>query len=55
VGWRPDPESILTAHGGMLELADSGDPEVAAEALRRLAFRQRIVYSGRGPVITTEK
>jgi hypothetical protein len=39
VGWRPKPESILTAHGGTLELADSGDPEVAAEALRRLAER----------------
>jgi hypothetical protein len=54
-GWRPEPESILTADGGTLELADSGDPDFAAEVLRRLAGRERIVYSGRGPVITMEK
>ena len=33
---RPAPESILTADGGALELADSGDPATAALVLRRL-------------------
>jgi hypothetical protein len=39
MGWLPKPEAILTAHGGTLELASSGDPAVAAEVLRRLAER----------------
>jgi hypothetical protein len=39
VSWRVHPESILTADNGTLELADSGDPEVAAQALSRLAER----------------
>jgi hypothetical protein len=39
VGWLAEPESILTADNGTLELADSGDPAVAAEALARLADR----------------
>jgi hypothetical protein len=39
VGWLREPESILTADNGTLELADSGDPEVAADVLRRLAER----------------
>jgi hypothetical protein len=37
MGWLPKPESILTAANGTLELADSGDPAVAAGVLRRLA------------------
>ena len=39
MGWLREPESILTADNGTLELADSGDPEVAADVLRRLAER----------------
>jgi hypothetical protein len=39
VSWLREPESILTADNGTLELADGGDPEVAAQALRRLAER----------------
>jgi len=39
VGWLREPQSILTADGGTLELADGGDPAVAAEALRRLTDR----------------
>jgi hypothetical protein len=39
VGWLQQPESILSADNGTLELADDGDPRVAAEALRRLAER----------------
>ena len=39
MGWLRVPESILTADNGTLELADSGDPEVAAEVLRRLGGR----------------
>jgi hypothetical protein len=37
MSWRLQPESILTADGGALELADSGDAEVAAQVLSRLA------------------
>ncbi len=33
------PTSILTADNGTLELADRGDPVVAAKALKRLAKR----------------
>jgi hypothetical protein len=36
VALRPDPESILTANGGALELAVGGDPATAALVLRRL-------------------
>jgi hypothetical protein len=39
VGWLRKPKSILTAEGGSMELADSGDSAVAAEALGRLAER----------------
>ena len=39
MGWLPNPEAVLAANGGTLELADSGDPAVAAEVLRRLAER----------------
>lgn len=39
MGWLPKPKSILTADNATLELADSGDPAVAAEVLRRLAER----------------
>ena len=36
MGWLPKPRSILTAENGTLELADGGDPAVAAETLSRL-------------------
>ncbi len=39
MGWLTKPMSVLTARGGTLELADSGDPAVVAEVLRRLAER----------------
>ena len=39
VAWLQKPMSILTASNGTLELADSGDPAVAAEATSRLAER----------------
>jgi hypothetical protein len=39
VGWLREPESILTADGGTLELADDGDPAVATEVLGRLTGR----------------
>jgi hypothetical protein len=39
MGWLREPLSVLTADNGAVELADSGDPELAAEVLRRLAER----------------
>ena len=39
MGWLTKPMSVLTGRGGTLELADSGDPAVAAEVLGRLAER----------------
>ena len=39
MGWLPKPEMTLSGRGGTLELADSGDPAIAAEVLRRLAQR----------------
>jgi hypothetical protein len=39
MGWLRQPRSILTTDNGTLELADSGDLAVAAEALNRLAER----------------
>jgi hypothetical protein len=39
VGWLSNPKAVLNSRSGTLELADSGDPVVAAQVLRRLAER----------------
>lgn len=47
MGWLQEPESILTTDNGTVELTDSGDPELAAEVLRRLAAQFRAVVRRR--------